>query len=490
MITWMQRHKKWLVITIWISTIAFVGAGFVGWGSYDYSRSQGTVAIVGEREVSIAEYQREYSNLYEQYSNVFGAQFNQELAQQLNLQGIAFNSVLQKNLLLSYADELGLDATNEDVVKTLVQMPSFQIDGKFDKDTYLKVLTQNQTNPTDFEAALKRDVILQKMQTIFNITPTANEVSSVATLYDIEDNVDVKVLDSKSVTIDIQDDSLRPYWEMNKGNFLSDAAFELETEVFNIISQEVSDAEINDYYSKFKSEFTKEDGMIKTLEEAKEDIKKAILLQATKKDALKAYIELKKANKTFTNKQTSFINELNFAQEDIDAINSAKEGEILKPILQNDGYIVIKINKKIQPQPLSFEQALPKVKEEYLSTERQIKVAQQAQELLADFKGENLGYVTATSSVNIQGLSQDEQAEFLSKLFQVNEAKGIIEVADKLVVYKINDARLKAVDASQNESILTTLTSLQNSEVIENLVESLEKKYEVRSLLEESTKEN
>ncbi len=32
MITWMQRHKKWLVITIWISTIAFVGAGFVGWG--------------------------------------------------------------------------------------------------------------------------------------------------------------------------------------------------------------------------------------------------------------------------------------------------------------------------------------------------------------------------------------------------------------------------------------------------------------------------
>ena len=33
MITWMQRHKRWLVITIWISTIAFVGAGFVGWGS-------------------------------------------------------------------------------------------------------------------------------------------------------------------------------------------------------------------------------------------------------------------------------------------------------------------------------------------------------------------------------------------------------------------------------------------------------------------------
>ena len=33
MITWMQRHKKWLVITIWISTSACVGAGCGGWGS-------------------------------------------------------------------------------------------------------------------------------------------------------------------------------------------------------------------------------------------------------------------------------------------------------------------------------------------------------------------------------------------------------------------------------------------------------------------------
>ena len=43
MITWMQRHKKWLVITIWISTIAFVGAGFVGWGSYKYGTQGGVV---------------------------------------------------------------------------------------------------------------------------------------------------------------------------------------------------------------------------------------------------------------------------------------------------------------------------------------------------------------------------------------------------------------------------------------------------------------
>ena len=60
MITWMQRHKKWLVITIWISTIAFVGAGFVGWGSYDYGKQSGAVAVVGDREISVEEFQQEY----------------------------------------------------------------------------------------------------------------------------------------------------------------------------------------------------------------------------------------------------------------------------------------------------------------------------------------------------------------------------------------------------------------------------------------------
>lgn len=90
MITWMQRHKKWLVITIWISTIAFVGAGFVGWGSYDYGSKGGVVATVGNKEVTVEEYQQEYSNLYGEYSRMFGPMFSKELAQQLRLEDIAF----------------------------------------------------------------------------------------------------------------------------------------------------------------------------------------------------------------------------------------------------------------------------------------------------------------------------------------------------------------------------------------------------------------
>ena len=174
MITWMQRHKRWLVITIWISTIAFVGAGFVGWGSYEYGKQGGVVAVVGDREVSVEEYNLEYSNLYEQYSKMFGAMFSKELAEQLKLKDVAYRQVLQKNLILSYADSLGLDITNEDIAKELVKYDAFIKDGKFDKDIYIKVLSQNRMTPKDFEESLKRGLLLQKVQTLFDLNPNSS----------------------------------------------------------------------------------------------------------------------------------------------------------------------------------------------------------------------------------------------------------------------------------------------------------------------------
>ena len=81
MITWMQRHKKYLVVTIWISTIAFVGAGFVGWGAYDFNTDRASaVAKVGDRKITVQEFQMAYSNHYSYYNNIFQGQLTQEKA--------------------------------------------------------------------------------------------------------------------------------------------------------------------------------------------------------------------------------------------------------------------------------------------------------------------------------------------------------------------------------------------------------------------------
>ena len=292
MITWMQRHKRWLVITIWISTIAFVGAGFVGWGSYEYGKQGGVVAVVGDREVSVEEYQQEYSNLYEQYSKMFGTMFNKELADQLNLKDVAYKQVLQKNLILSYADSLGLDVTNEDIAKELVKYDAFIKDGKFDKDIYIKVSSQNRMTPKDFEESLKRGLLLQKVQTLFDLNPNSSEIENLSKLLFLEDDISIKILTKNDVTVELKDDELKKYWEENKNNYMSEVSYDLQTKEIPLLKANSTNEEINAHYEKFKIDYKHEDGKIKSLEEAHDQIVKDLDEKFTKTEALKVYLKV------------------------------------------------------------------------------------------------------------------------------------------------------------------------------------------------------
>ena len=315
MITWMQRHKRWLVITIWISTIAFVGAGFVGWGSYEYGKQGGVVAVVGDREVSVEEYNLEYSNLYEQYSKMFGAMFSKELAEQLKLKDVAYRQVLQKNLILSYADSLGLDITNEDIAKELVKYNAFLKDEKFDKETYVKILAQNRMTPKIFEESLKRNLLLQKVQMFFDLNPSSVEIENLSKLLFIEDDISIKILNSNDVKVDIIQDELKKYWEENKNSYMSEISYDLEVKEIPLLSSNSTDEDIKAHYEKFKIDYKHEDGKIKSIEEAKNQIVNNLDEKFTKTEALKIYLKVKKDEDKFENKVSYKESTLPFIDE-------------------------------------------------------------------------------------------------------------------------------------------------------------------------------
>ncbi len=481
MITWMQRHKKWLVITIWISTIAFVGAGFVGWGSYDYGSKGGAVAIVGDREISVDEYQREYSSLYEKYSQIFGEQFNQEMADKMKLRDVAYKMVIQKNLILSFADDLGLVVTDEEVAKQLVQISSFVKNGKFDKETYIKILQQNRTNPTEFEASLKRELLLQKIESIFKIEANENEVKNLNKLLFSEDDISIKILESKHITLNITDEDVKKYWETNKENYKSEPAVELAIDEITLVSEEFSDKEIAEYYNKFKIDFKKENGKIKSLEEAKKDIIKALNLKATKKIALKKYLKIKKGEEELSNKKVLNEKELVFNSEDNKQIINSIPGDLIKPFILNDKYIIVKVLNKIPAKTLSYEKAEQKVKADYAKVAKALELEKEATKALENFEGRNIGYVSRDSFNKIKDLAPQEALTFLEKLFSSTNKKGKISVGDKLVLYKINNTRLASYDAKKDEAVKTPINNLLNQELMNSLIKNLENQYEVQS---------
>ena len=488
MISWMQKHKKWLVITIWISTIAFVGAGFVGWGSYEYGKQGGVVAVVGDREVSIEEYQQEYSTLYNQYKRVFGSNFNKQMAEQLNLKDVAYKQVLQKNLILSYGESLGLDVTNEDVAQELVKYDAFLKNGKFDKETYIKVLNQNQTTPSKFESSIKRDILLKKVQTLFDVSAHKTEIKNLNELLFLKDDISMKVLSLSDITVSPKQEDIKKFWEENKKSYMSDVKYIVNSSKVKLKASNPSEKEIEEYYSMFKLDYRKDDGKIKTLQEAKEDIIKDLDKKATKKDALKAYLKIKKGDANLQNEEIYTVENLPFSPENKEIITSAKVGSVNKPFFENDSYVITNVVQKIESRPLAFENAQQMAKEDYVYQERKNKLEEKAKKDLSSFNGVNVKGITRESIDKITLLEPQEAAKFLNELFSSTNKEGYINLGNKLVLYRINNSKLGEYDKTRDESVKSTLKQLKQQEIMTNLVENLENTYEIQSSIEAKEK--
>jgi len=440
MITWMQRHKKWLVITIWISTFAFVGAGFVGWGSYNYGRSSSTVATVGSKEIKITDLQDEYNKLYGQYQQMFGAKFNKELAKQFKLEETAYNTLVQKFLLLNLADKFGLQATNQDVAKELVKIPAFIKNGKFDKQTYTQVLKQNRTTPNEFESRLKRDLTISKLTSIFTTTLNTTTLNNLNKLFFMEDEVSINILDSKNIKINYSNTDIKKLWEKTKDNYKTLPSYQI-----NIV----------------KVPFTKDE-------------------KKTKKTALKKYLSLKKEkehfNKTITiNKTTTLVSSENFKK-----IITSKVGTVLKPIKTKNSFIIVKLIKTIKPQIKPFSDVKDLVKQTYITNSKQQILNKKRDELLQNFKGKNIGYINLQNLPKIKNLSQEETINVVKNIIASQQQINFVELPNKIVVFKIINSKFTNNNTTPDE-LTKQIAQMKNNEILTNILKDLQSKYTIIS---------
>ena len=445
MIEWMQKHKKWLIITIWISTIAFVGAGFVGWGSYDYGKSDSTIATVGKKEIPVKDLQAEYSNLYAQYQQMLGENFNQEMAKQFKLEETALQRVIQRYLILNYADEIGLIATDEEVALELLKINAFFKDGKFDKDTYISVLRQNQRTVTDFESQLKQDILVSKVQNLFQTPLKANELENISSLIFSEDEVSINIVTGNDIKINSNENQLKEYWLANKAKYKSESGFKI-------------------LYTK--------------IEQIEEKTKKEM-----RKVALRTYLDLKKEKKEFQNNETLYTSSDFLTTEDFKTLITSKEGTILKPMYKDDHYYVIKLVKKVLPQELEYEKVQSQVKNDYTESMKMKKLNEKAEKIVSNFSGQNIGYVSRNNIPTIDGLIDLERDEFIKHLFSATQVINTVNLGSKVIVYKITNSRFTQNDATQNQTISQTIQNLKTSSLSSSLLAKLASKYEVKSFI-------
>lgn len=488
MITWMQRHRKYLIVTLWISGGAFIAAGpmfAIGSGSFS-GRSADSVAKAGDIEVSVHQLNSAYSQLFSQYNQMFQGKFDESQAKAFGLQQQALRQLTNEALLLNLANEFSLSVADTEISENLRHTKSFQIDNSFHKDTYIKVLKQNRLTPKLYEEDVKRRLLLNKLMAIISPSALPLEHEAVATALYINDKISYKVLDSSMIKIDDSEEKLKAYWEESKMSYMNEPSFKLEAIEQVPVVGTYSDEEIKEAYEKERHNFTKVSGEIKTLEEAKEDVLAALNAKATNKEALRTYIAYKKeklaegtAKQIFTITQSSnpFGPEV---YEKVSKLNLDKPH--LKPQEIKGKFFVFKLIESHPSEPKTYEQAKEEVKTNFLTTQTELQLDELAKNSVATFTGKTSPFLTRESIDKLKPLSEYEAAEFLEQLFAQQEKRGYVKLKDKkIVLFNILEQQLlKKENNNQENNVLRLKTSLLN----DGLLKQLGAHYPVTSYLE------
>ncbi|MGE4418510.1 MAG: SurA N-terminal domain-containing protein [Sulfurimonas sp.] len=485
MITWMQRHKKYLIITIWISTIAFVGAGFVGWGQYSYGDKAGAVAKVGSVEITMGELQKSYSNLYNQYSQMFQGEFDEEKAKSFGLKSQALQFLTQQALILNLAKSYDLQISDAELLDEIKTKEYFFKDGVFDKEIYKQVLSKNNLSIKEFEADVKKELLIKKTLQLLPVQTKESEENIFNTAMNIADKIEYKILEINQINIDTSDALVKPFWEKMKNSFMSEISYDVKYIKQQKISQEYDEAAIAGHYDENKLNFKDSEGKLLSLEEAKNKIINELNAKETKKEALRGYIAYKKGElkDVEINNATISISNNPFNKDVIDTVsNLTSLSPFSKPVMVGDDYFTFELVKVNPSQPKNYEEAKSEVVAMYAEEEKKTKLLELAKNSFSTFKGKITDYITANDFNMLSDLKENEAQEFLNVLFTKNTKNGYIALeGGNIVMYNILEQKLLDKENSDQNNIIARLKSTMFNE---GLIKSLQSKYKTEIFIE------
>ncbi|MDR1615121.1 MAG: peptidylprolyl isomerase [Campylobacteraceae bacterium] len=481
MITWMQRHKKYLIVTVWISVIAFVAAGFIGWGAYDFNLTRSSSkAKVGAHTISKQAFQRTYDNYFNYYNNErFNGELTEELAKNVGLDELVLNVLIDEAILLNLADELGITVSDSDIIELITTNENFQVNGSFNKDIYYLALQNSGLKPASYEEMLKKQAVLNKLYSIvmnFPVTELEKEILGAAMF--MEDRLSIAAVTVSDNELKIDENEIKTYWEMSKNSFLTEKVYNFETIFVPLSKEKLSEDDIKVHYEEVKYFYKDSEDRVLEYAEVKKDVEKALRIKNTEQEALKTYLSFKKgeriSEKNITVKESS-------GDYDTSLFSDISINEVLRPIQKDDGWEILKLTSIDMPSPKSYEEAKAQIISILKANKKVELLAQKSLSRLNSFKGTDLGFVTRDED-NITGLTTDQSRQFINTVFNSKDKKGYVMLGDKAYLYNILEQRLPNSNtlAQNDKDLENAIKQIRELEIRQKLINTLKSRYKIQ----------
>jgi len=219
------RDRVTGVVAIFVLGLLAVPFLFFGVESYIRAVPQDAVAVVGDDEISVSEFQTSFAryraNLRQQQGDAYDEiATNQPIVRREHLE-----ELIDQLLLRQHAESLGLAVTEGSLSRIIREIPSFQIDGRFDPELYRQLLRGTGRTPRSFEQELREDLLV-------NAIPSSLAASAIVTEAEIDRFIALQQeqrqvsfvevsYDGFAEQIEVTEADIEAYYQDNLDNFMT-----------------------------------------------------------------------------------------------------------------------------------------------------------------------------------------------------------------------------------------------------------------------------
>ena len=363
-----------------IGAIAIV---FVFWGIDFQSGSASVAAEVDGERIPVETVRRAWQQRQSQLQQMLRDELPPDMAKAQ--QSALLDQYIQQTLLTKRANDLGYKVSDEALAKRVMEIPQFQVDGKFSADRYNALLRSNGLTETRFEADLQTEIMVEQLQTgvVDSSFALPYELERRYALEKQQREVDYALVAANDFlpTVTVTDEQIQKYYEQNSNQFLTPETVDLQ--YIELTRQQaesavsVTEPALKDHYEQIKDRFqtserrqarhiliTATDG----LDDAAAQKKAQELTDKAKSGA--DFAQLAKENSKDPGSAPQG-GDLGWAERGMfvgpfeDALFSMQPGEIRGPVKTQFGYHVLKLENVEAGHQQTFEEARAEVEAEF-----------------------------------------------------------------------------------------------------------------------------
>lgn len=152
---------------------------FFGVESYFNTVPQDAVAVVGEEEISVNDFQADFARYRAQLRQQQGDRYDEIATNQPTVRREFLEELIDQALLRQHARSIGLGVSDETLLELIREIEAFQIAGQFSPEAYRQALAASGLTARGFEQEVRQDLMTRTV-------PTAITASSIVTEKEID----------------------------------------------------------------------------------------------------------------------------------------------------------------------------------------------------------------------------------------------------------------------------------------------------------------